>query len=364
MNDIAKGILAGGWSLLVGWILPTAINALVFGLFVLPSLHGVPIISSLSHSGAQERSLAILGVAVVGGLVLNALQVPLYRALEGYLWPAGIARKNRDRQLAAKHLLQDRIDAIRLRALNDKSQLESPEDKQRLAELSADPKVNKFAKRDQARTAVQRSLLRERLRRFPVDDDQVAPTRLGNAIRRLEEYGYNRYRLDSQALWYELTAAASKQLSHQMDTARAGVDFYVCLLYGQLLVAAMALVSLAAPHPHQTTLVVTAGILIALTPFWYRLAWLTTDDWAYTVRALVDLGRKPLAEGLGLSLPDTIDEERKMWRQYSRMVRQPYGAERAKALDEFRSKIQSIEQHRSEDIKNTAPDTDGGDGQD
>ena len=75
-----------------------------------------------------------------------------------------------------------------------------------------------------------------------------APTRLGNAIRRLEEYGHNRYRLDSQALWYELTAAAPKQLSQQVDTARAGVDFFVCLLYGQLLAAATALASLVNGH--------------------------------------------------------------------------------------------------------------------
>jgi hypothetical protein len=337
VSDIAKGILSGGWSLVAGWILPTAINALVFGFFILSSLHKISIVGNVSHAGPTGRSLAVLAVAVVGGLTLNALQAPLYRVLEGYLWPAGIARKRREQQLRAKRFLQDRLEAIRLRTLNEQSRLEDPDDKQRLAELSADPRVNKFAKRDQARTTVQRSLLRERLRRYPVDDAQVAPTRLGNAIRRLEEYGYDRYRLDSQALWYELTAVASKQLSQQVDTARAGVDFFVCLLYGHLLVAAMALASLAAPGSNHTTLLVTAVVLVTLTPVWYRLACGTTDDWAYAVRALVDLGRKPLAESLGLRLPSELNQERKMWRRYSQMVRQPYDADRAAALDEFRS---------------------------
>ena len=359
MNDIAKGILSGGWSLVAGWILPTAINALVFGFFVLPSLYGVSIIGNFSHSGAQERSLVVLGVAVVGGLTFSALQAPLYRVLEGYLWPGAIARKRRERQLRAKHLLQDRLDAIRLRALDGQSRLENPADKQRLAELSADRQVSRFAKRDQARTTVQRSLLRERLRRYPVDDTQVAPTRLGNAIRRLEEYGYNRYRLDSQALWYELTAAAPKQLSHQVDTARAGVDFFVCLLYGQLLVAASALASLAAPHPHERPLLVTAVALLVLTLLWYRLAWITTDDWAYAVRALVDLGRKPLAESLGFRLPSELNQERKMWRRYSRMVRQPYEADRADALDEFR--LQGAEQREDPDMTGTAQSADSED---
>jgi hypothetical protein len=264
--------------------------------------------------------------------------------------------------LRIKHLLRDRLDAIRLQTLNDQSRLERSDDKQRLAELSADPRVKRFAKRDQARTTVQRAMLRERLRRYPIDDAQVAPTRLGNAIRRLEEYGYNRYRLDSQALWYELTSAASKELNQQVDAARVGVDFCVCLLYGQLLVAAAALASLAAPRPHYSTLLVTALVLVGLTPAWYQLSCVGTDDWALAVRALVELGRKPLAEGLGLRPPDELDKERKMWRIYCRMVRQPYDASRAAALDEFRFPMENAEQRDDLYLKSTEASTDGRDG--
>src|SRR5262245_5152974 len=99
----------------------------MLGFFVLPSLHAVSIFGNFYHSGAQERSLVVLGVAVVGGLTFSALQAPLYRVLEGYLWPGGIARKRRERQLRAKHLLQDRLDAIRLRTLDYESRLEKPE---------------------------------------------------------------------------------------------------------------------------------------------------------------------------------------------------------------------------------------------
>jgi hypothetical protein len=84
------------------------------------------------------------------------------------------------------------------------------------------------------------------------------------------------------------------------------------------------------------TLVVTAAVLIVLTPLWYRLARMTTDDWALAVRALVDLGRRPLAESLGLNLPRELDREREMWSLYSQMVLWPYDADRAAELDEFR----------------------------
>jgi hypothetical protein len=332
VNDIAKGILAGGWSLVAGWILPTAINALVLGFFVLPSVPSIPIAGHIEHANVPYQTLAVVSVAVIVGLVLSSLQTPLYRVLEGYLlWPDTIARKRREHHVRAMCLTQKRLDAIYFRNLDEPT----AEVKQRLAELEADPAVREFINRHGALTTVERSLLEERLR-YPVDDKQVAPTRLGNAIRRLEEYGYDRYQLDSQALWYELTAAAPKVLSQQIDTARAGVDFFVCLLYGQLLVAVMALASFGAPHPHFLTLAVTAAVLVALTPAWYRLAWITTDDWALAVRALVDLGRKPLAEGLCLQLPRELDREREMWALYCQMVLWPYDASRTDHLKDFR----------------------------
>lgn len=220
--------------------------------------------------------------------------------------------------------MANRLDLIRLRTLEEQGRLERPADKARLAELVANLKVQRFAPRDLARTTVQRGMLRERLRRYPVDDAQVAPTRLGNAIRQLEEYGYQHYRLDSQALWYELTATAPKQLGQQVDVARAGVDFFVCLLFGNLLVAGIALAAVSASDARAGTLLITAGVLIVASGLWYRLAVITTDDWALAVRALVDVGRKPLAAALGFQLPKAIDQEREMWQQYCRFVRRPY----------------------------------------
>jgi hypothetical protein len=338
VNDIAKGILAGGWSLIAGWILPTAINVLIFGFLILPSLHGVSVFGDLSQASVGERSLAILGAAVVIGLILSALQTPLYRVQEGYLfWPPQLARRSRRRQLEAKNVLAARLDIIRLRTAQARNRSLGPEDKTRLQELEENPRLKRFTQRDKDLTTVQGALLRERLRRYPVDDSQVAPTRLGNAIRRLEEYGYQRYRLDSQALWYELTATAPKQLREQVDLARAGVDFFICLLYGNLFVAVIALVSLGTQHPDYLTLSVTAAVLIILTPLWYRLAVVTTDDWALATRALVDVGRKALAEALALQLPKELSREREMWGRYCRFVRQPYTDPRSVKLDEFRA---------------------------
>lgn len=71
MSDIAKGILGGGWSLVAGWVLPCAINVLIFGFCILPSLHDIRLASELSRASVSQRSLAGLGASVVIGLTLT-----------------------------------------------------------------------------------------------------------------------------------------------------------------------------------------------------------------------------------------------------------------------------------------------------
>jgi hypothetical protein len=338
VNDIAKGVLGGGWSLVAGWILPTAINVLLAWFFVLPSLHELSPITTLSRATAGEQSLAVLSAAVIIGLTLSALQTRLYRVLEGYwLWPLGIASKRQGSQLKAKKRLEKRVEAIEAQQPRTLKSIKPDTDIECAAPSTTDPRIERLIQRDRKRTPVQQALLRERLRRYPVYDAQIAPTRLGNAIRRLEEYGYQRYRLDSQALWYELAAAAPQQVREQVNAARVGVDFFVCLLYGNLLVAVAACGSLLAERPHYVVLLATAAVLVSVIPLWYELAVVTTDDWALATRALVDIGRKPLAEALGLRIPQELSQERAMWRQYCQFVRRPYDDKLPSSkLDPFR----------------------------
>ncbi|MET7992069.1 hypothetical protein ABZU76_14290 [Amycolatopsis sp. NPDC005232] len=79
-----------------------------------------------------------------------------------------------------------------------------------------------------------------------LDERQVAATRLGNAIRRFEEHGHHRYRLDSQVLWHELNAVVPEPVRKQVEDGRTNVDFFVSLLCGHVLVAVAAAVDLIA----------------------------------------------------------------------------------------------------------------------
>lgn len=310
MTGILQGALGGGRALLVGWILPSLINVLIFGFVVAPKL------SRFGALGAEAARAAIFGLVTTAvlGLVLAALQTPLYRILEGYLgWPHWLAQARRRRQLARKHLLRNRVDAAALAGQERAGRLPDA-DRSALAAFRAHPVISRYLDTDIRKGAVWFALLDERLHRYPVDDRQVAPTPLGNAIRRFEEYGHNRYRLDSQVLWHELNAAVGEPARKQTDDARMSVDFFISLLYGHLLVVVAAAVDLAIGTAVRPWLVVaTIAGLLPLTVIWYRLAVVATDEWAGAVRAMVNLGRQPLATALGLTLPHRIEEERAMW---------------------------------------------------
>ncbi|MEV8321291.1 hypothetical protein AB0Q95_44810 [Streptomyces sp. NPDC059900] len=337
MGDIAKGVLGGAWTLLVGWILPTALNLTVFILAVAPSLRDLGPFDRLPDSSGLPTGAALVTGALLLGLVANACQNALYRLLEGYLlWPARAFEASCRRSLNRKQALEGRLSLLRLERRERENGPLAPADAQQLARLLADPHLARAAARDQRRTAVQRALLQEQFARFPIADDQVAPTRLGNAIRRFEEYGWDRYRLDTQLMWNELTGCAPDQIRRQTELARASVDFFVALLAGHVLVAATAVLALFGNHPDRWRLGTVLVVLAALVPVWYRSAVTATDEWAAAVRALVNTGRKPLAASLGLALPDTLAAERDMWSMVSRLSRIPYH-ERASALDQYRT---------------------------
>ncbi|MFJ8011098.1 hypothetical protein [Streptomyces sp. NPDC096339] len=336
MGDIARSALGGAWTVLVGWLLPTALNVSLFVVAVWPSLRRTGWSPKLWSSDVAPLSLGVMAVSVLLGLALNALRNPLYRVLEGYaLWPSALASHGCARRRRAKEDLQDRILLLRLER-QERDRPLSPEDTTLLTALRANPRIARPARKDRRRTAVQRALLRERLARFPIDDGQLAPTTLGNAIRRFEEYGHDRFRLDTQVLWNELTGSAAEPVRRQVDLARANVDFFVALLYGHCAVVLCAALTLTTARPDVPLLLTAIAVPGFLIPVWYRAAVSATDEWSAAVRALVNTTRKPLSEALGLRLPNDLAGERKMWALVSKMSKLPHH-ERAAELDRFRA---------------------------
>jgi hypothetical protein len=297
MGSILTGLTTGGWTLLAGWIFPSAITVGLFSFLVFPALERLPLAHDLALLSPQARALALALAAVAIALVLNGIQNSLYRVLEGY-WPRSFWRARTSRQV------------------------------QRKQQLRAAAAVAKG-------TGLDYALLLERCQRYPADDTQVAPTRLGNAIRAFETYAYDRFRLDSQALWGELVAVVPDSVSATVDRARAGVDFFVSLAYLFAALGSVSILTGVVGQYDRPRLFAVGIIAWLLTRVWYRLAVTTTDQWAASVQALVNLGRKPLAEALGYVLPRDLEAERELWRLVNRLVTREYDARIADRLARF-----------------------------
>ena len=156
MADLIKGVLGGGWSLVVGWILPVFVTLQLITVLVLPTLpRSLAAYHQFEAESGAEKQLTLLAVAAVAGLVLAACQAPLYRFLEGYsaLWPPTVAERRINRHRARRARLVATQQAISV-----------------------------------TQWGVRSGLLYQRAGRYPASDRQFAPTLLGNSIRRFETY--------------------------------------------------------------------------------------------------------------------------------------------------------------------------------
>lgn len=182
---------------------------------------------------------------------------------------------------------------------------------------------------------VNTDLLLERLDRYPINDQQVAPTRLANGIRAFETYGYDKFQLDSQALWTELLGVVPEIVRTEQDRARAGVDFFVSLVYLFTLLGCIVLVTGLFGNQARGQLLVIGVICLLLVPAWYLAAVTATANWHSSVQALVNLGRRPLAEALGLELPQDLARERDMWEKVGWLVKYRYNDQLVSMLQPY-----------------------------
>ena len=130
--------------------------------------------------------------------------------------------------------------------------------------------------------------------------------------------------------------------------SRAGVDFFVHLVYESALlgvacvVAAIVGYEMDALSQNPAFALVLVGVIILGSGYlWYLLAVRSSTQLHRSVRALVHLGRLELAKKLGLDLPLTIEMERDMWHRVTVFSFYSYESEDRRNrgnFDQFRTK--------------------------
>jgi hypothetical protein len=71
----------------------------------------------------------------------------------------------------------------------------------------------------------------------------------------------------------------------------------------------------------------------------YHAAVTATDAWSASVKAMVDIGRIPLADALGLQIPAKLSEERDMWQRAGWLLSFKYKPEAGTELDPYRKPL-------------------------
>ncbi len=323
MSDLVKGALGGAWSTIIGWILPVYLVLQAATWVVAPEISLHPVEHFLDLSTTQQE-LVLVGAAILAGLGLASVQTPLYRILEGYLfWPRATAAKRIKRHKYRRETILVVAEGKASSPLRSRRRI----GRSRRPLSRGDTAVNDASalgvssKKPQT-TALEQALQWSRFR-YPADVEQIAPTALGNAIRRFETYAADRYQLDSQLLFYHLAASVPPSVMQAQERARANVDFGVCLSWASFAAALVSLVTWFINLTHISLLLFAAGaILTAVAAYW--LAVLGTDEWAATVQAQVDLGRIGVAQAFGLTIPNDLESEREMWRWLNLFLRDPY----------------------------------------
>lgn len=318
MADALKG-LAGGWTFLSAWIFPSILAWSGFGLLVFPRADSLPLIGEVASTSAGNQALVLLGASILTGLLLSALSTVMYRVLEGYLLPEWMADRLRARQLKSRTALEAKLEQLRQRRRS-----------------TGAPKLGASDSGDTG-IHVRIALVREQLRQFPADDRQLGPTRFSNALRAIETYGWDRYRLDSQTLWSELQGVLPEAIQGEDERSRAPINFFVSLVYLSGASGITFMVVGAANPGSRPTLLFAGLCALVLVPVWYRLAILNTRYLLAVVQATVNLGRAPLADALGLELPAKLEDERDMWERLFWSVQLPHDPRYIADLDRYRA---------------------------
>jgi len=238
--------------------------------------------SSYERYADSPASILILGgAALVVALILDALNDPLMRVLQGSVL--------RDAPLPVRRAISpvDKILSNRQLVLYDRF----------------------VARRDSSSSEVEKTKAAWILdRRFPRSRARVLPSHFGNVLRATSDHPTSRWGLDMSAAWPRIEMLLNEREQDLHATAKGQLNFF---LNGALLVLVGGGVFALDHALHRSVLWIGALVAaIALSYALYRLAVGAAIRWGTEVRASVDLHRLELYEKVGLRAPREFAEER------------------------------------------------------
>jgi hypothetical protein len=214
--------------------------------------------------------VGILFIVTLSAVVVQSMQLPTLRFLEGYGWPPFLRRW---RITAYRHKTEK--DEARFTKLKEKGEQHwSPEE------------LDEFIRVDL------------RLMRYPGDPNQLMPTQLGNILRAAETRPNDKYGLDAVICWPRLWLLLPDTVRNELTEARTALDIAVNTWLWGLLFSIWSVWQLWA---------IVLSLLVM--GFAYRWALRAAEVYGTVIEATFDLYRKELYKALDRPLPPAGDPE-------------------------------------------------------
>jgi hypothetical protein len=154
-----------------------------------------------------------------------------------------------------------------------------------------------------------------RFYQFPVRQADVLPTRLGNVLRAAEDYpgDEERYGMDAVFYWPRLYLILPAETRSLVNAHRSGLDRMVLLASLTVLFPFASLMVLAVANTSWMAWGISALIAIVIGVLAYEGAVNAAVAFGDVIRSCFDNYRRTLLEQLGLPLPGSLEDERKLW---------------------------------------------------
>jgi hypothetical protein len=343
LSDQVKGIMEQlGKAFLISGYLPAAIFLLVHQLVLFPrwtghslNLFGAGASSAGEGTGALEGLSAVLSDALnwlllplLLGMLLLALNTFIINLFEGkypwqratYLEDAWKRNQKRCQELYGDLLtLKQRYSQALLEV--ETGEPESDEWRQAKFRVKQLPlEIQQLHHEIQAREPVQV---------LPLRPELVAPTALGNAWAMLEEYPYDRYGMDGMIFWPRLRGEVDESFDKRLTNQKTLVDFLLnvsflmSILGVELLITGIVSLFARGGVEWRWVVISLVGMLIGwgIAYAAYQAAVSNTRTLGVLTNMCWDFGRDKLAARYGLTRPDTLLAERKMWLRLGNFLR-------------------------------------------
>ncbi len=297
---------------ILAYVIPSLILLLVL-IGILQTLFGPQqTLNWWAHLDGQEKILLVVSVLLVVILTASTFEMitaPVVRLYEGY-WKEGklkrlaIAyyqeKKNKHARITRRKELNTEYEALI-------AEREASVDEKRKA--SIDKRILQI---DDQKRLEEKSAKDACYYTYPLDDDLLKPTRLGNILAAAEEYSYQVYRLDAVIWWPRLSALLPEAFRTQVDVALtpmlAVLNLSMIFSFSTLIEGGLLL------YQHQWLLCVLI-FLIGLVLAW--LCYLSSINQAAVygrfVRVAFDLYRHDVLKQMHIPVPDNPVEERLLW---------------------------------------------------